>query len=122
MQLITALGFAAVALAAPAPESQCLKAANDLTFQIRDFTFDSKAIYSTPSHLATSEGTVAFDFAVSGKKNPIHCEATSVSTYPTYFDGTKWYACDATDAFSASFKYNLETGLVNLKAHWNCPE
>jgi polyisoprenoid-binding protein YceI len=120
--IITVLALTATALAAPTAESQCLKAAKDLTFQIRDFTFQSRAIYSTPAHLATSEGTVEFDFAVSAKKVPIRCSATSAGTYPGYFQGNTWYACDATDTFSASFKYDLETGLVNLKAHWNCPE
>ena len=122
MQIIAALALAATAIAAPTAQSQCLKAAKDLAFQIRDFTFNSRAIYSTPAHLATSEGTVKFDFAVSAKKAPIQCSATSVGTYPAYFQGDTWYACEATDTFSAKFKYDLETGLVTLKAHWNCPE
>lgn len=125
MQLITAIALlAGTAIAAPAAESQsqCLKAAKDLTFQIRDFTFDSKAIYSTPAHLATSQGDVSFDLAVSAKKVPIHCSASSVSTYPVYFDGKTWYECDATDTLSASFKYDLKSGLVKIKASWQCPE
>jgi polyisoprenoid-binding protein YceI len=122
MYLVAALALASAAIAAPVAESACTKAAKDLTFQIRDFTFNSKAIYSTPAHLATSEGAVDFDFAVSAKKNSIHCSATTVSTYPNYFDGTTWYECAASETFSASFKYDLDTGLVKLKAHWNCPE
>lgn len=87
MQLITVVALASAVLAAPTAESACTKAAKGLKFEITDFTFNSKAIYSTPAHLATSEGTVDFDFGVSAKKNPIHCSAESVSTYPNYFDG-----------------------------------
>ena len=122
MQLITVAAFASAALAAPAAQSACTKAAQDLTFSIKDFTFDSQAIYSTPSHLATSEGHVDFDLAVSAKKQPIHCSADSVSTYPSYFDGQTWYDCEASDTFSAQFKYDLDTGLVKIKANWQCPD
>ncbi len=87
MQLITVVALASAALAAPTTQSACTKAANDLTFEVANFTFNSTAIYSTPAHLATSEGTVGFDFGVSAKKITVHCSAETSSTYPNYFNG-----------------------------------
>ena len=93
-----------------------------MNFVISNLEFNSLAKYSTPSHLATSQATVQFDFSITAKAETLTCKAQTVSTYPNYFDGTEWYDCDDTDDLSAQFKYDYTTGEVKVKANWQCPK
>ena len=122
MRLLTTFALASAAIAAPAADSCTSDSSQSANFTISDFTFDGVATYSTPSHLATSEGTVSFNLKVSPIKKAIHCSAATTGTYPTYFDGKTWYECKDSDKLSASFKYDVETGVVKVKTHWYCSE
>lgn len=118
LQLATALSLASIALAAPAVTCGV---GNDPDFGIEDFIFSSHARYSTPSHLATSEASVTFSLLLPTKPKALSCSATTVGTYPNYFDGTETFDCVDGKTTSASFKYNFNTQKLVINAEWTCP-
>lgn len=85
---IAALAIVTPAFASPAPAStNCKLKSKDSNFTISNFEFNSLAKYSTPSHLATSQASVAFNIFVSAKDETLRCTAETDNTYPNYFDG-----------------------------------
>lgn len=116
---LTTLTLASAAAAIPAAAPAC-GAGKTTDFIIKDFLFSSQATYSTPSHLATSEANVTFSLKLPTKPKLVSCSATTVGTYPNYFDGTELYDCVDGKTTSASFKYNSNTRKLVIKGEWSC--
>jgi hypothetical protein len=92
-------------------------------FTLRDITYSSEIIYSTPAHLAVSDATISFNLTNKALPYTTHCTATSLR-YPDFFYGELVYKCDAPSgagigpAASANFTFSYPDGVFSVNQTW----
>jgi hypothetical protein len=135
MMYLTTLLFA-VALCTPSAISSSIKARASLhgkcnkkaaSFTLKDIYFSSSVIYSTPAHLAVSQGHVEFNITNSAVPYKTHCQADSVGRLPDFFYGDVVYQCDAPTGKGkgngtgiTTFTFSKSAGTFNVTQAWSC--
>ncbi|KAF2396455.1 hypothetical protein EJ06DRAFT_240766 [Trichodelitschia bisporula] len=86
------------------------------TFTLSNINYNSSMIYSTPAHLAVSEGYIDFDLENSAVPYTAHCSAYSSRGFGFFF-GDQVYQCTV-PAGSASFTFSQPDGVFNVNETW----
>lgn len=119
--VVSCLGLAASIAANPVPNTrpECTYA----VLTLNQINYSSEMIYSTPAHLAVSDGTVSFDLINSELPYVVQCSQTS-SQSPGFFYGNQEYTCPmpsgASPGDAVSFTYNAADGTFNVNQTWSC--
>jgi hypothetical protein len=95
-----------------------------LYMQLQEIDYHSYWTYSTPAHLAVSEGFVNFNIVNNLIQAPIKCSAEGTVPFG-FFYGDKSYNCDvsaipADFSASATFTFSSTDGTFGLNATWIC--
>jgi len=87
------------------------------TFTLSNITYYSYLIYSTPAHLAVSQGSVNFTLTNSATSSSVFCAANSGQPF-AFFSGNIIYNCTS-GPDSPTFEYTT-TDLFQVNATWTC--
>lgn len=94
-------------------------------FTLKNITYSSSLTYSTPAHLAVSEGQISFNLTNSALSYTTHCTGYS-SRLTDFFYGDIWYQCDAVTGkevgtgATANFTFSKPDGTFNVNQTWSC--
>jgi hypothetical protein len=92
-------------------------------FTLKDITYSSEIIYSTPAHLAVADATISFNLTNKVLPYTTHCTATSLR-YPDFFYGEIVYQCATPTGAgvgpvaSANFTFSEPGGVFTVNQTW----
>ncbi|XTI90476.1 hypothetical protein V2W45_1522251 [Cenococcum geophilum] len=92
-------------------------------FTLKDITYSSQIIYSTPTHLAVADGHIEFNLTNSAVPYTTHCSGSSQWLY-NFFYGNIVYICNArtgegmAKGASANFTFSNPAGTFTQNANW----
>jgi hypothetical protein len=95
-------------------------------FTLKDITYSSQIIYSTPAHLAVADGHIEFNLTNSAVPYTTHCSGSSEWLYD-FFYGNIVYICDArtgegvAKGASANFTFSNPAGTFAVNQTWSEP-
>ena len=123
MKSFTVLANLAVSLASTIlrrDKEQPSKCAANPYFILQDIKFYSYVIYSTPAHLAVSEGFINFTLTNTADWSNAFCSGEGGTPF-TSFNGDLIYHC-STGHIYPSFRYTFPSNLFQVNATWSCWE
>ncbi|OCK99911.1 uncharacterized protein K441DRAFT_537182, partial [Cenococcum geophilum 1.58] len=88
-------------------------------FTLKDITYSSQIIYSTPTHLAVADGHIEFNLTNSAVPYTTHCSGSSQWLY-NFFYGNIVYICNArtgegmAKGASANFTFSNPAGTFTV--------
>lgn len=90
------------------------------TFGLTNIYTYSYLIYSTPAHLAVSQGFINFTFSDSASQSPGLCQGSSNTPFD-FFRGDRDYPCLQAAPDTSSFRY-ISGGDFKINSTWTCVE
>jgi Alternaria alternata allergen 1 len=102
--------------------SKCVARAE---FILENINYYSYLAYSTPAHLAVSEGFINFTLTKTADGSNAYCYGEGGTPF-NFFNGDIIYHCSdfqtSSSSSSSSFKYSYPSNLFQVNATWICQE
>ncbi|TAQ90958.1 hypothetical protein B7494_g710 [Chlorociboria aeruginascens] len=94
-------------------------------FTLHNIAYSAEEIYTTPAHLAVSQGFMAFNLTSTAVAYSTNCSAVS-DMIPSFYYGNIVYQCDPlpgpAPVIASNFTYDEPTGQFSVNQTWNCDD
>jgi hypothetical protein len=99
---------------------QISKCIDNPEFILQDIKYYSYLVYSTPAHLAVSEGFINFTLTNTADRSDVFCNGEGGTPF-TFFNGDLIYHCSTSHGYP-SFRYTFPSNLFQVNTTWSCWE
>jgi hypothetical protein len=92
-------------------------------FHLHNITYTDNTIYSTPAHLAVSDGSISFSITNTAVSYTTQCSAHAEQC-PDFFYGNLVYACTVENGqgvgAGTNFTFEKAGGRIQVNSTWSC--